>query len=132
MQRTHHSTHMRKYRCDNRCCVDFINITKLFVSLYNRFDVSNLLNLKFRQSKFDSRFLQIFEFWIFYTRFLLNIEVSWNNKTMCLKHVWCIRIDLKKHYNRDFRIWKFWNLKNHYDRDFRIRNFSSRFIFNLR
>ena len=59
MQRTHHSAHMRKYRCDNRCCADSINMTKLFVSLYNRFDVSNLLDLKSRQSEFDSRFLQI-------------------------------------------------------------------------
>ena len=47
MQRTHQLSHMREYRCVNRCCADSINIMKLLVSLYNRFDVSNLFDLNF-------------------------------------------------------------------------------------
>ena len=42
MQCTHQLLHVRKYRCVNRCCVDFINMTKLFVLLYNRFDVAKI------------------------------------------------------------------------------------------
>ena len=40
MQCTHQLSHVRKYRCVNRCCADFINMTKLLVSLYNRSDVA--------------------------------------------------------------------------------------------
>ena len=45
MQCTHQLSHVRKYQCVNRCCVDFINMTKLFVSLYNRFDVAKIQRL---------------------------------------------------------------------------------------
>ena len=39
MQCTHQFSHMRKYQCIKRCCENFINMTKLLVSSYNRFDV---------------------------------------------------------------------------------------------
>ena len=86
MQRIHYSTHMRKYRCNNRCCVDFINMTKLFVSLYNRFNVLNLFDLKFRQSKFDSRFLQILnsEFFILNLSFNISFLINFFSKKRIL------------------------------------------------
>ena len=64
MQRTHRLSHMRKYQCDSRCCADSINMTKLFVSWYNRFDVSNLiwiLDEFISQTRFISQILN-FEF----------------------------------------------------------------------
>ena len=45
MQCTHSLSHVRKYQCVNRCCVDSINMTKLLVSLYNRFDVARIQRL---------------------------------------------------------------------------------------
>ena len=110
MQRTHSLSQMRKYQCDSNCCADFIDMTKLLVSWYHRFDISNLFNLNSWRIHFANEILFAnFEFWVFYTRSLLNIEVSWDNKDALLQRflslcVWCIRIDLKKHYNRDFRI----------------------------
>ena len=75
---------MREYQCDNRCCANSINMIKLLVSL---FDVSNLI-------WFDEIRFALFansEFWISYTRFLLNIEIFWNNKiTYALKRSWCM------------------------------------------
>ena len=40
MQYTHQFSHKRKYQCIKRCCENSINMTKLLVSLYNRFDVA--------------------------------------------------------------------------------------------
>ena len=45
MQCTHQLSHVRKYRYVNRCCVDSINMTKLFVSSCNRFDVAKIQRL---------------------------------------------------------------------------------------
>ena len=45
MQCTHQQSHVRKYRCVNRCCADSINMTKLLVSSYNRFDVARIQRL---------------------------------------------------------------------------------------
>ena len=39
MNCTHRLSHALKYRCVNRCYVDFTNVMKLFVSWYNRFEV---------------------------------------------------------------------------------------------
>ena len=72
-----------------------------------------------------------FELWIFYTRFLLNIEISWNDLFFvcfateiyrlvysyvvficCIRETWKIVV---------IAIFAFWyDLKNHCDRDFRI------------
>ena len=62
-----------EYLIDIRYKCRMINMIKLIVSWI---DVSNLFDLNFWQSKFDSH---CFEFWIFYTRFFLNIEIFWNN-----------------------------------------------------
>ena len=45
MKCTHQFSHVRKYRCVNRCCADSINMTKLLVLLYNRFDVAKIQRL---------------------------------------------------------------------------------------
>ena len=40
MQCTHQFSHIRKYQCIKRCDENFINMTKLLVLSYNRFDVA--------------------------------------------------------------------------------------------
>ena len=71
MQRTHQLSHMRKYRCDNRCCADSINMTKLLISWYNRSDVSNLLGLNsWRIHLADEIRFADLELWVSYS----NVE----------------------------------------------------------
>ena len=97
MQRTYQLSHMRKYRCDNRCCVDFINMTKLLISWYNRFDVSNLFDLNFWRIYFanEIRFAN-FEFWISYTK-------QCNKKNEMMKNAWKWKTNLLW--------WKIWQVK---------------------
>ena len=100
-----------EYLVDMRYECRVTNMMKLIVSWI---DVSNLLDLNFWQSRFDSH---CFELWVFYTRFLLNIEVFWDDQyssyALQQKFIdWCIRMLYS------------WDLKNHCDRDFRIENHS--------
>ena len=45
MNCTHRLSHAFKYRCVNRCYVDFINVMKLLVSSYIRFNVAKIQRL---------------------------------------------------------------------------------------
>ena len=102
-----------KYLCDIRN-VNFVNCkSKLFVSRYNRFNVSNLFD-EIRFALFAN-----FELWIFYTRFLFNIEFFWNDQ----KFFVCFATEISKLMCAYFffKIWKivviaifasiFWNFE---------------------
>ena len=64
-----------EYLADMRYECRVTSMMKLIVSWYNRFDVSNLLDLNFWQSEFGSH---CFELWVFYTIESNQIRMSIN------------------------------------------------------
>ena len=70
-------------------------------------------------------FFANFKFWIFYTRFFLNIEISWNNNIIWFESLLKLHVRSYVVFMSCIHELYSWNLKNRCDRDFRIEYFTT-------